>query len=170
MTPVLVKAVSARQVVIDECAMATEPQTMIPLVCNRPEKVSDSTTSSSPTTLSERRVLLRVLWSLHSKYFPCAFQVVLIGDPKQLRPIVKNMRVKKLGMSRSLFERYFQLHNKRVVMLDTQYRMVNILSPPLSPPLSHVVLPSLISPPLSHVVHPSLTSSPLVSLCYRAVK
>ncbi|XP_056887023.1 helicase with zinc finger domain 2 isoform X3 [Takifugu flavidus] len=87
MTPVLVKTVSARQVVIDECAMTTEPQTMIPLVCNRPEKV------------------------------------VLIGDPKQLRPTVKNMRVKKLGMSRSLFDRYFQLHNKRVVMLDTQYRM-----------------------------------------------
>lgn len=65
------------------------------------------------------------------------------------------MRVKKLGMSRSLFERYFKLHNKRVVMLDTQYRMVSILSLPLSPPLSHVVLLSLISPPLSHVVPPS---------------
>lgn len=100
-------------------------------------------------------------------YFPCPFQVVLIGDPKQLRPIVKNMHVKKLGMSRSLFERYFQLHKKRVVMLDTQYRMVSILSLPLSPPLSHIVLPSLISLPLSHVVSP-LTSSPLVSPCYRA--
>lgn len=99
---------------------------------------------------------------------PCHFQVVLIGDPKQLRPIVKNMRVKKLGMSRSLFERYFQQHNKRVVMLDTQYRMVSILSLPLSRPLSHVALPSLISLPLNHVVPPCLTSSPFVFPFYRA--
>jgi superfamily I DNA and/or RNA helicase len=35
----LTKAVSARQIVIDECAMATEPQALIPLVCNKPEKV-----------------------------------------------------------------------------------------------------------------------------------
>ncbi|XP_030195702.1 helicase with zinc finger domain 2 isoform X2 [Gadus morhua] len=34
----LTKAVSARQIVIDECAMATEPQALIPLVCNKPEK------------------------------------------------------------------------------------------------------------------------------------
>lgn len=38
-TPSLVKTVIARQILIDECAMATEPQAMIPLVCNKPEKV-----------------------------------------------------------------------------------------------------------------------------------
>lgn len=38
-TPNLARTVSARQVIIDECGMATEPQTLIPLVCNRPEKV-----------------------------------------------------------------------------------------------------------------------------------
>uniref|UniRef100_A0A8C8A6R2 RNB domain-containing protein n=1 Tax=Oryzias sinensis TaxID=183150 RepID=A0A8C8A6R2_9TELE len=87
-TPSLSRSVSARQILIDECAMATEPQALIPLVCNKPEKV------------------------------------VLIGDHKQLRPIVKNESVKKLGMSRSLFESYFsQLSEKKAVMLDTQYRM-----------------------------------------------
>uniref|UniRef100_A0A7N6F662 C3H1-type domain-containing protein n=1 Tax=Anabas testudineus TaxID=64144 RepID=A0A7N6F662_ANATE len=86
-TPSLTMTVSARQILIDECAMATEPQALIPLVCNKPEKV------------------------------------VLIGDHKQLRPIVKNEHVRRLGMAKSLFERYFTIHEKRSVMLDTQYRM-----------------------------------------------
>ncbi|XP_070708382.1 3'-5' exoribonuclease HELZ2 [Pempheris klunzingeri] len=86
-TPSLTKTVSARQILIDECAMATEPQALIPLVCNKPEKI------------------------------------VLIGDHKQLRPIVKNERVKRLGMAKSLFERYYTMQEKRAVMLDTQYRM-----------------------------------------------
>ncbi|KAM3878008.1 3'-5' exoribonuclease HELZ2 [Diretmus argenteus] len=86
-TPILTKTVSARQILIDECAMATEPQALIPLVCNKPEKI------------------------------------VLLGDHKQLRPIVKNEAVRKLGMAKSLFERYFTTHKTRAVMLDTQYRM-----------------------------------------------
>ncbi|XP_008300802.1 helicase with zinc finger domain 2 [Stegastes partitus] len=86
-TPSLPKTVSARQILIDECAMATEPQALIPLVCNKPEKI------------------------------------VLIGDHKQLRPIVMNQHAKKLGMTKSLFERYYAIHEKRAVMLDTQYRM-----------------------------------------------
>ncbi|XP_053171368.1 helicase with zinc finger domain 2-like [Scomber japonicus] len=86
-SPSLTKTVTARQILIDECAMATEPQAMIPLVCNNPEKI------------------------------------VLIGDHKQLRPIVKNQRVRKLGMAKSLFERYYTIHDDRAVMLDIQYRM-----------------------------------------------
>ncbi|XP_068170557.1 3'-5' exoribonuclease HELZ2-like isoform X2 [Antennarius striatus] len=86
-TPGLNKVVSARQILIDECGMATEPQALIPLVCNNPEKI------------------------------------VLIGDHKQLRPIVKNPRVRMLGMARSLFERCHTMHEKRTVMLNTQYRM-----------------------------------------------
>ncbi|XP_072308707.1 3'-5' exoribonuclease HELZ2-like [Eucyclogobius newberryi] len=86
-TPGLTRAVSARQILIDECAMATEPEALIPLVSNNPEKI------------------------------------VLIGDHKQLRPIVINDSVRKLGMSKSLFERYYTQLEKRSVMLDTQYRM-----------------------------------------------
>ncbi|KAK5620439.1 hypothetical protein CRENBAI_024152 [Crenichthys baileyi] len=87
-TPILTSTVTARQILIDESAMATEPQALIPLVCNKPQ------------------------------------QVVLIGDHKQLQPIVKNQIVKKLGMGRSLFERYYtMLHENTAVMLDTQYRM-----------------------------------------------
>ncbi|KAM9364493.1 3'-5' exoribonuclease HELZ2-like [Pholidichthys leucotaenia] len=86
-TPCLTKTVNARQILIDECAMATEPQSLIPLVCNKPEKI------------------------------------VLIGDHKQLRPIVKNERMRKLGMAKSLFERYYTAKKTKAVMLNTQYRM-----------------------------------------------
>ncbi|XP_034143471.1 helicase with zinc finger domain 2 isoform X2 [Esox lucius] len=89
-TPNLIKMVSARQILIDECAMATEPQALIPLVSYRPEKI------------------------------------VLIGDHKQLRPIVKNALVRKLGMSKSLFERHFNCKTN-TVMLDTQYRMDEVI-------------------------------------------
>ncbi|XP_065122965.1 3'-5' exoribonuclease HELZ2 isoform X1 [Paramisgurnus dabryanus] len=82
-SPNLTKSLSAQQILIDESAMATEPQTLVPLVSFKPEKV------------------------------------VLLGDHKQLRPIVKNEHVRRLGMTRSLFERYMG----RALMLDTQYRM-----------------------------------------------
>ncbi|XP_030643380.1 helicase with zinc finger domain 2 [Chanos chanos] len=83
--PGLTKSISARQILIDECAMATEPQTLVPLVSYKPEKV------------------------------------VLLGDHMQLRPIVKNDLARKMGMSKSLFERY--VRRSRHLMLDTQYRM-----------------------------------------------
>ena len=49
-----------------------------------------------------------------------AQQVVLIGDHKQLQPIVKNRIAKSLGLSTSMFERY----SNRAIMLKEQYRMV----------------------------------------------
>ncbi|KAM8913215.1 3'-5' exoribonuclease HELZ2 isoform 2-T5 [Spinachia spinachia] len=83
----LTSTLSVRQIIIDECSMATEPQTLIPLAHNKPEKI------------------------------------VLIGDHKQLRPVVKHERVRRLGMAKSLFERYYTMRKSSVVMLDTQYRM-----------------------------------------------
>ncbi|KAL1280781.1 hypothetical protein QQF64_015381 [Cirrhinus molitorella] len=82
-SPNLTRTLSARQILIDECAMATEPQTLVPLVSFKPEKV------------------------------------VLLGDHKQLRPIVKNEHARRLGMTHSLFERYMDI----ALLLDTQYRM-----------------------------------------------
>jgi len=52
--------------------------------------------------------------------YSSAEQVVLIGDHKQLQPIVINRDAKNLGLDRSLFERYAH----RAVMLNIQYRMV----------------------------------------------
>ncbi|KAL2090569.1 hypothetical protein ACEWY4_012832 [Coilia grayii] len=74
---------SPQQIIIDECAMATEPEAFIPLVANQPE------------------------------------QIVLIGDHKQLKPVVHSDVVERLGMSKSLFERYM----RKALMLDIQYRM-----------------------------------------------
>ncbi|XP_027646007.1 helicase with zinc finger domain 2 isoform X1 [Falco peregrinus] len=75
---------NVKQIIIDECAMSTEPETLIPLVSH-----------------------------------PRAEKVVLLGDHKQLRPVVKNDLCKSLGMETSLFERY----RNQAWMLDTQYRM-----------------------------------------------
>ncbi|NWV61444.1 HELZ2 Helicase, partial [Malurus elegans] len=75
---------NVRQIIVDECAMSTEPETLIPLVCHRR-----------------------------------AEKVVLLGDHKQLRPVVTNDVCKTLGMEMSLFERY----QRQAWMLDTQYRM-----------------------------------------------
>ncbi|KAJ8398571.1 hypothetical protein AAFF_G00420990 [Aldrovandia affinis] len=84
--PNFLKTMNFRQILIDECAMATEPESMIPLVAHKPE------------------------------------QIVLLGDHKQLQPIVHSDLANKLGMKKSLFERYM---NKplEVRRLDTQYRM-----------------------------------------------
>ncbi|XP_034164506.1 helicase with zinc finger domain 2 isoform X2 [Pangasianodon hypophthalmus] len=81
--PILMQTMDFRQILIDECAMATEPEAFIPLVSHKPE------------------------------------QIVLLGDHKQIRPIVTCARVKELGMEKSLFERYMD----QALMLDTQYRM-----------------------------------------------
>ena len=49
-----------------------------------------------------------------------ARQVVLIGDHKQLQPIIKDNLAMKLGLSVSMFERL----SERAKMLELQYRMV----------------------------------------------
>ncbi|XP_077088744.1 3'-5' exoribonuclease HELZ2-like [Siphateles boraxobius] len=79
----LAEALDLKQIIIDECAMATEPEAFIPLVAHKPE------------------------------------QIVLLGDHMQLQPVVHCDVVERLGMSKSLFERYME----RALMLDTQYRM-----------------------------------------------
>ncbi|XP_039515591.1 helicase with zinc finger domain 2 isoform X1 [Pimephales promelas] len=81
--PEIREVMDFRQILIDECAMATEPEAFIPLVSYNPQ------------------------------------QIVLLGDHKQIRPIVQCALVNKMGMRQSLFERYMDL----AIMLDTQYRM-----------------------------------------------
>ena len=50
-----------------------------------------------------------------------AKQVVLIGDHKQLQPIVKNRVARSLGLRTSMFERF----SEHALLLEEQYRMVN---------------------------------------------
>ncbi|XP_048588777.1 helicase with zinc finger domain 2-like isoform X4 [Nematostella vectensis] len=72
-----------QQVIVDECGMCFEPETLVPITCAR------------------------------------AKQVVLIGDHKQLQPIIKDNDAKRLGLEISMFERYA----KKAIMLKEQYRM-----------------------------------------------
>ena len=51
-----------------------------------------------------------------------ARQIVLIGDHKQLQPVVQDHVAKSLGLNVSMFER----HSKRAMMLRLQYRMVRM--------------------------------------------
>ncbi|MEQ2198467.1 hypothetical protein XENOCAPTIV_013252, partial [Xenoophorus captivus] len=81
-----------------------------------------ATDTPSPSRPSEVKSSLLYLYSDGTK--TGSAKIVLIGDHKQLQPIVKNQTVKKLGMGRSLFERYYTMfHENTAVMLDTQYRM-----------------------------------------------
>ena len=54
-----------------------------------------------------------------------AKQVVLIGDHMQLQPIVVCPEARRLGLQKSLFERYKD--DEHIVQLQFQYRMVNNL-------------------------------------------
>ena len=54
--------------------------------------------------------------------YPSARQVTLIGDHKQLQPIVVNPVAKRIGLGKSLFERYAI----GASTLKTQYRMVKL--------------------------------------------
>ena len=47
-------------------------------------------------------------------------QIVLIGDHKQLQPVIKDNTAKSLGLEKSMFERL----SSKAIMLQRQYRMV----------------------------------------------
>ena len=74
------------QLIIDECGMCTEPDSLAAIIATGAE------------------------------------QVVLIGDHKQLRPIVVCTHAEELGLERSMFERYQDMS----MMLCMQYRMVRL--------------------------------------------
>jgi regulator of nonsense transcripts 1 len=54
-------------------------------------------------------------------------QVVLVGDHKQLGPVIMNKKAAKAGLNQSLFERLVNLHIQPIP-LSTQYRMHPCLS------------------------------------------
>ena len=55
-----------------------------------------------------------------------AEHAVLIGDHKQLQPVVKYQPARQCGLGRSMFERYadWEVSKNDLVTLDIQYRMV----------------------------------------------
>lgn len=89
------------QAIIDEAGMCTEPESLLPLVPTGP-------------------------WSASA----ALKRVVLIGDHKQLRPIIFDDVTAQLGLSRSMMERHWSQEYAVVnrVMLTQQYRMVSAAS------------------------------------------
>ena len=81
------RALSPRQCIIDECGMAYEPETIVPIA------------------LCEH--------------------AVLIGDHKQLQPVIEYQPAKDNGLAISLFERYAKYYGHHIYTLKTQYRMVS---------------------------------------------
>ena len=55
-----------------------------------------------------------------------ADQIVLIGDHKQLQPVIKDNTAKTLGLEKSMFERLAE--KGKYLMLEIQYRMVSYCS------------------------------------------
>ncbi|KAL3868506.1 hypothetical protein ACJMK2_041307 [Sinanodonta woodiana] len=88
----LLKGTDIYQIIIDEAAMCTEPQCLVPIIATKAE------------------------------------QVVLIGDHKQLQPIIMCKEAAELGLEKSLFERYAESqccdkNNIQYTLLEIQYRM-----------------------------------------------
>lgn len=52
-----------------------------------------------------------------------AEHIVLVGDPKQLQPIIRNQKAQQLGLGVSLLERLSSLKHARPWLLSLQYRM-----------------------------------------------
>ncbi|XP_057328852.1 probable helicase senataxin [Microplitis mediator] len=59
-------------------------------------------------------------------------RLILVGDPQQLPPTVLSQKAKEYGYDQSLFARTQQIFEYKsknpIIMLDTQYRMVNDIS------------------------------------------
>ena len=87
--PYMKKAGRVAQVIVDECGMAHEPETI------------------AAVSLSEH--------------------VVLIGDHKQLQPVIKLTTARDNGLSTSLFQRYAENFEEGcpLIALQVQYRMVS---------------------------------------------
>lgn len=83
----ILNSVQPEYVIIDEAAMAMEPECMIPI--------------------------LR------------ANHVVLIGDHKQLQPVIEYSPAEQNGLSVSLFQRYVEKVKVSPILLEEQYRMVS---------------------------------------------
>ena len=83
----ITRSVRPEYVIIDEAAMAMEPECMIPIIR--------------------------------------AKHVVLIGDHKQLQPVIEHTPAQLNGLGVSLFQRYVEQVGVKPILLEEQYRMVS---------------------------------------------
>ena len=85
------KTREVKHCIIDECAMCTEPETLLPMILST--------------------------------------KIILVGDHKQLQPVVLSKTAESLGLKISMFQRLFEDQNmsQYCIMLTEQYRMVSSL-------------------------------------------
>ena len=92
------------KVIIDEAGMCSEPESMVPIV-------------AAEESIEEAREAGKGAKNKPPK-------VVLIGDHKQLQPIIKSRDAQKVGLNVSLFERHANIKSSVMEVLNFQYRMV----------------------------------------------
>ena len=82
------KAREVKQCIIDECAMCTEPETLLPMILSK--------------------------------------KIILVGDHKQLQPVVLSKTAESLGLKISMFQHLYEDEKMShyCIMLTEQYRMV----------------------------------------------
>ena len=78
---------TVKQCIIDECAMCTEPETLLPMILSK--------------------------------------KIILVGDHKQLQPVVISKVAESLGLKISMFQRLIEDKKMSHTMLTEQYRMVS---------------------------------------------
>ena len=80
-----------------------------------------------------------------------AYHVVLIGDHKQLQPVIDNRKAKENGLGTSLFERYAMLESDGstptlpFITLEVQYRMVSCFCAPIAKCITYLKLGAKLS-------------------------
>uniref|UniRef100_A0A1I8HYK8 RNB domain-containing protein n=1 Tax=Macrostomum lignano TaxID=282301 RepID=A0A1I8HYK8_9PLAT len=105
---VLQRACRFVQIIIDEAGMCTQPELLVPIVGRLSTEISVPSSLGASNQAFSRKPA--------SQY---AERVVLIGDHKQLAPIIQNKTAAELGLSRTFLE----MHCLDSVMLNQQYRM-----------------------------------------------
>ena len=111
-----------------QIAVMSEPYDIVLCTCN---EAASGRIRQGLTTGSETRVLQCVIDESGMAYEPETIvpmrlceHVILLGDHKQLQPVIEYKAARENGLTTSLFERYAK--TRKTEMLTIQYRMVRL--------------------------------------------
>ena len=119
---------------IDEAELTVLNEDFDIVLCTCNEAASKRITKKllHGTVLGQARVLQCIVDESGMAYEPETIvplslceHVVLLGDHKQLQPVIEHKPARENGLTTSLFERYAKSRKKNTKMLDIQYRMVS---------------------------------------------
>ena len=114
-----------------QIAVMSEPYDIVLCTCNEAASGRIRKGLKSNPTGSETRVLQCVIDESGMAYEPETIvpmrlceHVILLGDHKQLQPVIEYKPARENGLTTSLFERYAK--TRKTEMLTIQYRMVRL--------------------------------------------